>query len=94
MADNLRAKLKKNTTAAPAKRTADTFVPTRATAPSAARNNARTTVYLPPHIRRGLKLTAADQGVTTNELILRAIDEYAATHDEVARWFEPEPADN
>lgn len=93
MADNLRAKLKKNTTAAPAKRTAETFLPNRATAPSTARNNTRTTVYLPPHIRRGLKLTSADQGVTTNELVLRAIDEYAAAHPEVSRWFEADPTE-
>ena len=89
MADNLRAKLKKNTVAAPVTRTADTFLPRIGTSPSETRNKNRTTFYLPDHIRRGLKLTAADQDTTANDLVLTAIDEYVDRHPEIAHWFQP-----
>lgn len=89
MADDLRAKLKRNTAATPAKRTADTFLPRIGASPSETRNKNRTTFYLPDHIRRGLKLTAADQDTTANDLVLTALDEYVEHHPEIAHWFKP-----
>ena len=89
MADDLRAKLKRNTVPAPAKRTAETFLPRTNVTAGEVRNKSRTTFYLPEPIRRGLKLTAAAQGTTVNHLVLTAIHEYLGNHPETAQWFTP-----
>lgn len=92
MADNLRAKLKKNTTPTPAKRAAETFLPRVAASASETRNKNRTTFYLPDHIRLGLKRVAVEQDTTVNDLVLTAIDFYVDHHQDIAHMFQPKPA--
>lgn len=77
---DLRSKLAKTTAAAPIVRTAQTFTGGTADAaaatPAAGRNNARTTVYLAPELRRQLKVAAAERDTTMNDIITAAIQQW------------------
>ncbi|OBG11807.1 hypothetical protein A5768_11350 [Mycolicibacterium fortuitum] len=76
MADNLRAKLQKNVTAANGVRTADTFAK-----PARDARSSRTSVFFSDERHRLLKRIAFEEESSINEIINNAVEEWLRTHN-------------